>query len=219
MSSLEDNTFDIRIAICSLAIRHQIIERLVFSKLRDSVKCFSTGGGRHSPFYTVLAGAVPSDDDQAICRHCLNEISTTSSEVQGFQRDQLEVEAELIRLSRRLILFSVAPETVCATSAQEHQLDLQRYRDLLSKKLDGEEGKKQKLQLIRVFRVIRVSLVVCLLALRHRQTVSIRRRPPPRGRRGSCYSVHNPRPQPTILSENLSRFSTTVCESPRPLVV
>jgi hypothetical protein len=43
------------------------------------------------------------------------------------------------------------------------------------------------------------------------------RRPPPRGRRRSCDSINNPRTQPSILSENLSRFAISVCQSARPL--
>jgi hypothetical protein len=41
----------------------------------------------------------------------------------------------------------------------------------------------------------------------------MRRRPPPGRRRRSCSSVSNPRPQPSVLSENLSRFAIPVCQS------
>jgi hypothetical protein len=44
-----------------------------------------------------------------------------------------------------------------------------------------------------------------------------RRRPPPRRRRRSCLNSSNPKPQPSILSENLTRSAFSVCQSPRPL--
>lgn len=50
-------------------------------------------------------------------------------------------------------------------------------------------------------------------------TISTRRRPPPHCRRRSCASVSNPRPQPSILSENLSRFAFSVCQSSGPIAV
>lgn len=56
--------------------------------------------------------------------------------------------------------------------------------------------------------VLRAAL---LYALHYLQIVSIRRSLPPHGRRGSCHSAHNPRPQPSILFEYISRFSTKIC--------
>jgi len=49
------------------------------------------------------------------------------------------------------------------------------------------------------------------------QYTAKRRRPPPRSRRRSCASVSNPRAQPSILSENLSRFAVSVRQSARPI--
>lgn len=45
--------------------------------------------------------------------------------------------------------------------------------------------------------------------------IPIRSRPPPRRRRRSCCSVKDPRPQPSIISEYLSRFPVSVCGSAR----
>jgi hypothetical protein len=56
-----------------------------------------------------------------------------------------------------------------------------------------------------------------LLLLDEINSIQTRRRPPPRSRRRSCANVNNPRPQPSILSENLSRFAVSVCQSSRPL--
>jgi hypothetical protein len=221
MSSLEDNTFDIRIAICSLAIRHQIIERLVFKKFKDAVKCFSPGGGFHSPFYSILSGRPSSVYGQSICRHCLNEIAAPSIGVQGLQRDQIAVEEELITLSRQLVISSTSPGALCVVAGQEYQLELQEYKDLLSKKWEAELRRRQDTWTEGtgdISRYIWLPLVLSvLLALNYLKPVSIRRRPPPRGRRGSCYSTHNPRPQPSILSEKLSEFATPVRGSMGPL--
>jgi hypothetical protein len=43
------------------------------------------------------------------------------------------------------------------------------------------------------------------------------RRPPPRGRRRSCASVTNPQPQPSIISEFLSRYPASVRQPSRRL--
>jgi hypothetical protein len=56
-----------------------------------------------------------------------------------------------------------------------------------------------------------------LLLLDEINSIQTRRRPPPRSRRRSCANVNNPRPQPSILSENLSQFAVSVCQSSRPL--
>lgn len=39
----------------------------------------------------------------------------------------------------------------------------------------------------------------------------LNRRPPPRGRRRSCASANNPKLQPSIMSEYLSRYPSEVC--------
>lgn len=57
--------------------------------------------------------------------------------------------------------------------------------------------------------VLRAAL---LYALHYLQIVSIRRSLSPQGRRGSCHSAHNPRPQQSILSEYISWFSTKICD-------
>jgi hypothetical protein len=44
---------------------------------------------------------------------------------------------------------------------------------------------------------------------------TLSRRPPPRGRRRSCASASNPKPQPSIISEYLSRYPKAVCGSSR----
>lgn len=42
---------------------------------------------------------------------------------------------------------------------------------------------------------------------------TLSRRPPPRGRRRPCASASNPKPQPSIISENLTRYPASVCGS------
>jgi hypothetical protein len=69
--------------------------------------------------------------------------------------------------------------------------------------------------------------IAWLVLVRHSKDILLRiyghnlfcvsRRPPPHGRRRSCASASNPRPQPSILSETLSRYSASVCESARRL--
>jgi hypothetical protein len=63
---------------------------------------------------------------------------------------------------------------------------------------------------------VRVQVAVFFCSRRFSSNLTSRR-PPPRGRRRSCLSLSNPKPQPSVLSENLTRFALSICQSSRPL--
>ncbi|OBT94046.1 hypothetical protein VE01_07077 [Pseudogymnoascus verrucosus] len=85
--------------------------------------------------------------------------------------------------------------------------------ELLSKRqrIEAEVELKLHRLLRRIFAIIAFGLSQSLGSL------AITRRPPPRHRRRSCASVNNPRPQPTLVSENLSRFAFFIRQPSGPL--
>jgi hypothetical protein len=91
------------------------------------------------------------------------------------------------------------------------------FGDLFNWGPENEELEEEKKQDIKLLIAILIYLSRRLKSSKRRSSGSVRRRPPPHCRRRSCASANNPRPQPSLVSEYLSRFALSVCQSTRTL--
>lgn len=137
----------------------------------------------------ALTGEVPRNN----CQHCLCIINLAlNSKIQLLQTRQSSLDEEL-----SILFFS------WNGSSERQGLRPKRQQKILQRRIFY--------YYIFLGHISDIALFLISTFISHR------RRPPSRRRRRSCASVYNPRPQPSILSENLSRFAVSVCQPSRPL--
>lgn len=224
-----------RYEICARAIDYLSNEETIANAFKETPWCCSPVGGWDRLFFNTLNSQFSSEKFKVpgnICQHCLDSFINPTPEVRLLQTQQALLEEELSNLVGTLQGYSKEQNVNIPQTRQFEALEelseqiINWIRAAYNAyKLLGEQLEFFLVELplyepsLVIFHVVFWTPLSYLLLLDEIHSISTRRRPPPRRGRRTCTSVSNPRPQPSILSENLSRFAVSVCQSSRPLAL
>ena len=196
-------------------------EHLLVGAIEDSERCARS----HRSRAPIPPGVLFSDADLPfyLCGGCFNLLVDRRATEQilfaatAFCRnlDFAEKRSFRLALTYKKWLLLLGLDSICSNPEDPFQVLRKQEQDRPEHREREELEKSRKLEIY--------CLIVILILSRKlgssntKSLISGRRRPPPRTRRRSCASVNNPRPQPSLFSENLSRFAVSVCKSARPL--
>lgn len=123
-------------------------------------------------------------------------------------------------LTRLLTLISSITEATPVSTLKRLQKEVQflrqQFKTLEQTLFDIPAETQQKI--LRLFDWAVTFVDIQLWKRRCSKNIFVESRPPLRPRRRSCCSVKDPRPQPSVFAEYLSRYPGSVCQSPRSFV-
>jgi hypothetical protein len=202
--------------ICTKVIEYLYIEQRLVNAFKETSRRCSPAEGWDRVFTKTLTYQASSKKFEVpdnICRCCLDFFINPTPEFLLLQAQQRSLEPQLTILRCKL---QNLPESGCICIFIRFDWPLTPIDELVELFIIGDLTAFDFFEAI--FDLFWEHLIFdSHLLLERIHSNSTRRRPPPRRRRRSCASLSNPRPQPSILSENLSRFAVSVCKSSRSL--
>lgn len=213
------NSTATRLEICTKSIEYLSNEERLVNEFQEISRCCSPADGWNRFFIKNLTSRLSpkkSEVPENICRRCLETFIHPKPELLLLQAQERSLEHELTILGGKLRTPGSWSITDYVIIFIGYYCPPEPFDELVVQFLGGILRASDFFKAIFDFFWVLLVFDTPFLLEKIQSNITTRR-PPRRRRRRSCLSVSNPRPQPSILSENLSRFAVSVRQSSRPL--